>query len=124
MTTRRQRLADRITRTSNRFEEWNDTRPFANSLLGTLCVVMGGLLAVAAALLIVVVGGVALGSWLWTLAFGAPPSKGECLSWHTETSTVLVNAGKGVLVPTTQYENVCDVWQFPQGQLADQDGAS
>jgi hypothetical protein len=117
--TRRARLAGRITTVSRRFENWFDTSAFANSLFGGLAVVFAGVLAVMAIVGAVIIGGVALGTWLWSLAFGTPPSKGECLSWHTETSTVLVSAGKGVLVPTTQYENVCDVWQFPLGESTD-----
>ena len=47
-------------------------------------------------------------------AFSDKTDHGECLQSHREPYTTVVNVNK-IMVPVTNYRNVCDVWEYPAG---------
>lgn len=57
------------------------------------------------------IGGLIFGiAWI----FADKTDHGQCLQSHTETYVTYMYVNK-VMMPMTNYRNVCDVWEFPAG---------
>ena len=90
-------LYDRFLEISAKVEKF-----MMDSLFGTII----GVLALCAALCVIIVGL----AWI----FGDKTDRGECLQSHAEPYVVYMYVNK-VMIPSTQYRNVCDVWEYPAG---------
>lgn len=60
-------------------------------------------------LVLIAISGIAF--WI----FGDHSDYGQCLQFHPERTVVYVSTGK-IMTPIYGNENVCDVWQYPQGK--------
>lgn len=72
-----------------------------SSFLGSVIVILG-----FSAILMAIIFGLA---WI----FSDKTDQGECLQYHSESYTTFMMVNK-VMVPMTQYRNVCDVWEYPK----------